>query len=293
MRIVLISGLSGSGKSIALHLLEDVGFVCVDNLPVQLLPELIHYYQQNQISELGVSVDIRSKFRFNDVLQLVDNLRSQGHQVDILFLTASKEVLLRRFAETRRSHPLVKDGQTLSESMISERNYMTELENQAYIIDTSLLNVSKLRFYIRQWLNLPTASIHVVLESFGFKFGLPQGLDFVFDARCLPNPYYEDKLRPFSGLDQPIIDFFKQQIKMTKMIDDIGFFLRKWLPDMEQESRSYVNIGIGCTGGQHRSVYIVESLAILLKPYNTLIRHRQLDVSKSAENDDYRYNCLI
>ncbi|MDF7675866.1 RNase adapter RapZ [Neisseriaceae bacterium ESL0693] len=277
MRIVLISGLSGSGKSIALRLLEDVGFICVDNLPIELLPPLIHHYQSTGVTQLGVSVDIRSRFRFPELFTLIQTLRLQGHCVDVLFLTATEQVLLRRFSETRRSHPLAKERQTLQESMAAERDYMSALASQAYILDTSLLSASQLRCDVQEWLDLPKVAMHIVLESFGFKFGPPQGLDFVFDVRCLPNPFYDHTLRPYTGLDLPIVDFFIHQPLMQEMIDDIAVFLGRWLPEMEKESRSYVNIGIGCTGGQHRSVYIVESLARKLKDYDVLVRHRQLD----------------
>ncbi|PIT52237.1 RNase adaptor protein RapZ [Snodgrassella alvi] len=283
MRIVLISGLSGSGKSIALRLLEDVGFVCVDNLPVKLLPDLIEHYAASDVAQLGVSVDIRSRFNPVEVLELVTRLRAQEHQVDLLFLTSSAAVLLRRFSETRRSHPLAQEHKTLSESVAAEQQYMSALQRYAYVIDTSLLNVPQLRRQIQQWLHLPVAPMRVVLESFGYKYGVPAGLDFVFDVRFLPNPYYDFHLRPFSGLDEPIRAFFSQQPVMAEMIAELADFLLRWLPMMEKESRSYVNIGIGCTGGQHRSVYIVEALAQQLNAYCVLVRHRQLELSNSSE----------
>ncbi|WP_239428066.1 RNase adapter RapZ [Snodgrassella communis] len=283
MRIILISGLSGSGKSIALRLLEDVGFVCVDNLPVKLLPGLIEHYAASHVAQLGVSVDIRSRFNPAEVLELVTHLRAQGHQVDLLFLTSSVAVLLRRFSETRRSHPLSQEHKTLNESVAAEQQYMSTLQSYAYVIDTSLLNVPQLRRQIQQWLHLPVAPMRVVLESFGYKYGVPAGLDFVFDVRFLPNPYYDFHLRPFSGLDEPVRAFFAQQTVMAEMIKDLADFLLRWLPQMEKESRSYVNIGIGCTGGQHRSVYIVEALAQQLNVYSVLVRHRQLELSKNSE----------
>ncbi|NUE67050.1 RNase adapter RapZ [Snodgrassella sp. ESL0253] len=283
MRIVLISGLSGSGKSIALRLLEDVGFVCVDNLPVKLLPDLIEHYAASDVAQLGVSVDIRSRFNPVEVLELVTRLRAQKHQVDLLFLTSSAAVLLRRFSETRRSHPLAQEHKTLSESVAAEQQYMSTLQRYAYVIDTSLLNVPQLRRQIQQWLHLPVAPMRVVLESFGYKYGVPAGLDFVFDVRFLPNPYYDFHLRPFSGLDEPVRTFFSQQPVMAEMIAELADFLLRWLPQMEKESRSYVNIGIGCTGGQHRSVYIVEALAQQLKAYCVLVRHRQLELTNNSE----------
>lgn len=283
MRIVLISGLSGSGKSIALRLLEDIGFICIDNLPVKLLPELITYYSEIQVAQLGISVDIRSRFNPIEVSELIVSLREQGYQVDILFLTASENVLLQRFSETRRSHPLLQEQKTLKESVTAERQYLSTLQNYAYVIDTSSFNVQQLRRHVQRWVDLSIIPMHIVLESFGYKYGVPTGLDFVFDMRCLPNPFYDHQLRPYTGLDDPIKTFFSQQPIMTNMINDLSQFLLHWLPKMEEESRTYVNIGIGCTGGQHRSVYVVETLAKKLNKYAVIIRHRQLDISQQRK----------
>ena len=277
MKIVLISGLSGSGKSIALRLLEDVGFVCVDNLPVEMLPDLVaHYRQGGKTDRLGVSVDIRSRFRLQDLQRFVADLRAEGHELDILFLTAEEGVLLRRFSETRRSHPLAHEHKTLLESLAHERRYLQPVQEAGYVLDTSLLSAQQLRQRVQQWLGLPRVALQIVLESFGFKYGAPVNMDFVFDVRFLPNPFYDPALRPFTGLDGPIKDFFSAQPRMGQMVDDIDGFLQRWLPQMHEESRSYVNIGIGCTGGQHRSVYIVEALAQRLSAYSVLVRHRQL-----------------
>lgn len=283
MRIVLISGLSGSGKSIALRLLEDIGFICIDNLPVKLLPELITYYSEIQVAQLGISVDIRSRFNPIEVSELIVSLREQGYRVDILFLTASENVLLQRFSETRRSHPLLQEQKTLKESVTAERQYLSTLQNYAYVIDTSSFNVQQLRRHVQRWVDLSIIPMHIVLESFGYKYGVPTGLDFVFDMRCLPNPFYDHQLRPYTGLDEPIKTFFSQQPIMTNMINDLSQFLLHWLPKMEEESRTYVNIGIGCTGGQHRSVYVVETLAKKLNKYAVIIRHRQLDISQQRK----------
>lgn len=277
MKIVLISGLSGSGKSIALRLLEDLGFVCVDNLPVEMLPDLVtHYRQGGKTDRLGVSVDIRSRFRLQDLQRFVTGLRAEGHELDILFLTAEDGVLMRRFSETRRSHPLAHEHKTLRESLAHERRYLQPVQEAGYVLDTSLLSAQELRQRVQQWLGLPRVGLQIVLESFGFKYGAPVNMDFVFDVRFLPNPFYDPALRPFTGLDAPIKDFFAAQPRMGQMVDDINGFLQRWLPQMHEESRSYVNIGIGCTGGQHRSVYIVEALARRLSAYSVLVRHRQL-----------------
>lgn len=277
MRIVLISGVSGSGKSIALKSLEDVGFVCVDNLPLPMVPNLIERYSADAaITQLGVSVDIRSRFRLDDIATLITSLRSLGHRVDVLFLDTDDKVLLRRFSETRRGHPLAAEKLTLMESIRTEREWLRPIRSIAFDLDTTSFTAPQLRQCVRSWLALDETKMVVSLESFGFKNGLPNNLDFVFDVRSLPNPFYDPALRPFSGLDAPIIDFFSSHPQMADMINDIAGFLLKWLPNMVEEGRSYVNIGIGCTGGQHRSVYVIEALARHLRAYTLLVRHRQL-----------------
>lgn len=278
MRVTLISGLSGSGKSIALRLLEDQGFFCVDNLPIALLPSLIDLYCQNtEVTKLGISVDVRSTREPETLLETLENIKHLVERIDILFLAANNEVLLKRFSETRRSHPLVNEEATLAEALKKERQLLEPIKEVAYNVDTSMMTAPALRYFVRQWLDLPAAPLYVVFESFGFKHGLPEDVDFVFDVRSLPNPFYVTHLRPFTGLDAPIQEFFAENDQVANMIDDIGGFLQKWLPNIEREMRSYITIGIGCTGGQHRSVYIAEALAARFGDcYQTLVRHRQL-----------------
>ncbi len=278
MRVTLISGLSGSGKSIALRLLEDQGFFCVDNLPIALLPNLIELYRDGgQVTKLGISVDVRSTKNPEEVLKTLQNIEHLVERIDILFLAANEEVLLKRFSETRRSHPLVNESATLAEALREERALLEPIREVAYNVDTSMMTAPNLRYFVRQWLNLPKASLYVVFESFGFKHGLPEDVDFVFDVRSLPNPFYVTHLRPFTGLDEPIQSFFAEHNQVGEMIDDITHFLQKWLPNIEREMRSYITIGIGCTGGQHRSVYIAENLAKhFAQDYQCLVRHRQL-----------------
>lgn len=277
MRIVLISGVSGSGKSIALKLLEDVGFVCVDNLPLPMVPDLIgRYAGDSSISHIGVSVDIRSRFRLDDIDALVGDLRAQGHRVDVLFLDTDDDVLLRRFSETRRSHPLASRQLSLVASIRAEREWLQPIRAMAHDLDTSSLTAPQLRQRVRAWLELDATRMLVSIESFGFKHGVPNNLDFLFDVRSLPNPFYDPELRRYTGLDAPIIAFFAAQPVMAEMIDDLAGFLHKWLPRMVEEGRSYVNIGIGCTGGQHRSVYVASALADRLANYPLLLNHRQL-----------------
>lgn len=280
MKIVLISGLSGSGKSVALKLLEDLGYYCVDNLPMKLLPGLIQYHLDNsEVTQLGISVDIRSRIDINEAEEQIKLLRKQGYDVEVLFLEADEAVLIRRFSETRRSHPLSGQTLTLLESLQQERAWLFPLRELAYCIDTSKMNAQQLRYSVQQWLKQERKGLLVILESFGFKYGVPTNVDFLFDMRSLPNPYYDTELRPFNGLDKPIQNYLNQQPAVREMINDIGNFMNRWLPQMQVESRSYVTIGIGCTGGQHRSVYVVEQLAERLKGhYELLVRHRQLSV---------------
>lgn len=279
MKIVLVSGLSGSGKSVALKQLEDLGYYCVDNLPLELLPSLVIYHIScGEITRLAVSVDVRSKIDIELTEKTVNNLRQEGHQVEVMFIEAEESVLVRRFSETRRGHPLSNDHNnlTLLESLRKERVWLSPLRELAYCIDTSKMNAQQLRYTVRQWANIDRQGLLVVLESFGFKYGVPNNVDFIFDMRSLPNPYYNLELRPFNGMDKEIQDYLDQQPLAQEMVDDIQRFLVHWLPRMRQESRSYVTIGIGCTGGQHRSVYVVERLAQRLQSdYEVLVRHRQ------------------
>lgn len=277
MKIVLISGLSGSGKSVALKQLEDLGYFCVDNLPLELLQPLVsHHVKRNEVDSLGVSVDIRSKIDIGQTDAQIQYLREQGHQVEVLFIEAEEGVLIRRFSETRRGHPLSGQKLTLLESLREERAWLFPLRQMAYCIDTSKMNAQQLRYAVQQWLNIERRGLLVILESFGFKYGVPTNTDFMFDMRSLPNPYYDPQLRPFNGMDKEIQDYLDQQPLAQEMVDDIDRFISRWLPRMQQESRSYVTIGIGCTGGQHRSVYVVEKLAQRLTgKYQLLVRHRQ------------------
>ncbi|ULJ65870.1 RNase adapter RapZ [Wielerella bovis] len=280
MKIVLISGLSGSGKTVALNLLEDSGFYCVDNLPLALLPELVCLHEKGSLktSKLGISIDVRSNLDIEAAQHMIADLRATGHEVEILFLEATEEVLLRRFSETRRSHPLSREYETLPESLQREREWLLPLRDLAYCVDTSKLNAQQLRRTVGQWLGVSRDALLVGIESFGFKHGAMLNADFVFDVRSLPNPYYDPALRPFNGKDKPIQDYLAQQPLVQEMIDDIEHFLLRWLPRMQDESRSYVTVGIGCTGGQHRSVYIAEQLGKRLgEQFQVLVRHRQLN----------------
>ena len=278
MKIVLISGLSGSGKSVALKLLEDLGYYCVDNMPLEMLPELVTFHLERGGEEhLGISVDIRSSISLQQTKSQIELLRGLGHEVDLLFLEAAEDVLMRRFSETRRSHPLAGKQLTLLESLRQERDWLFPLRDLAYCIDTSKMNAQQLRYSVLQWLDVHNEGMLVIIESFGFKYGVPTNVDFVFDMRSLPNPYYDPELRPFNGMDKPIQEYLDQQPLAQELLDDIEHFMSRWLPRMAVESRSYVTIGLGCTGGQHPPVYMTERLAERLRgKYHVLIRQRQL-----------------
>lgn len=278
MKIVLISGLSGSGKSVALRQMEDSGYFCVDNLPLEMLPALVSYHiERADETELAVSVDVRSGIDIAQAREQIAYLRGLGHRVEVLFVEAEEGVLVRRFSETQRGHPLSNQDMTLLESLKKEREWLFPLKEIAYCIDTSQMNAQQLRQAVRQWLKVERTGLLVILESFGFKYGVPANADFMFDMRSLPNPYYDLELRAFTGTDRPVRDYLDGQPLVQEMVDDIERFVTHWLPRLEDESRSYVTVAIGCTGGQHRSVYVVEELAGRLQGrYELLIRHRQM-----------------
>lgn len=281
MNLLIISGRSGSGKSICLRLLEDLGFYCVDNLPLDLLPNLCQQISQHQ-SQVAVSVDARSSStsdltRFNTI---VTDLRQAGFSTTVIYLDANSDTLLQRYSETRRKHPLSTTLVALKEAIESERQLLSPIANAAdLIIDTTGLSSHQLGKLLRERImGLQAGGLSILLQSFGYKNGIPADADFVFDIRCLPNPYWQPQLRELSGLDLPVIDFLQQQPSVQAMQQDIGDFLDKWIPYFIADKRSYLTIAIGCTGGQHRSVYMVNYLAQkyhTLYP-NILVRHREL-----------------
>jgi UPF0042 nucleotide-binding protein len=283
MHLVVVSGRSGSGKSTALHLLEDNGYYCIDNLPAGLLPELAR--QANNagmdLPKVAISIDARNLpsdlQRFPDLLKQV---RESGITCDILFLAATDEVLIKRFSETRRKHPLTDHSLSLGEAIAAELKLLGPIIDLANLkVDTSHLNLYQLRDILKQRLLGSRGSApSVLIQSFGFKRGIPVDADLVFDVRCLPNPYWKPELRPFSGRDKQICDYLNDQPDVQEMYQDILQFLQKWLPRYAAGERSYMTIAIGCTGGHHRSVYIAERLLNDLgtRTENMLIRHRDL-----------------
>ena len=289
MQINLITGISGSGKSVALRAFEDAGYDCVDNLPVTLLENLITTLEGEKSERVAVAIDARRGQSIAELPQILENLR-RNHQVRIVFLNADTNTLIQRFSETRRRHPLSGKTQqtqaaTLIEAIDKERNLLEPLRNQAHSIDTSNLPAHALRSWIQDLLKDKPQGLTVIFESFGFKKGLPSEADLVFDVRCLPNPHYDKALRPMSGKDQPVREFLERIPEVVSMENDIIQFIEKWLPHYIADGRSYLTVAIGCTGGQHRSVYLVSRIIAHFLPQkdlaalqiNFLSRHRELD----------------
>ncbi len=277
MQLFLISGLSGSGKSVALKTLEDAGFYCVDNLPAELLPTLTDNLRRAGTTRIAVSIDVRSGGSVSQLPRHIESLKQQGMDVHLLFLDAQTDTLVKRFSETRRSHPLNDGVRTLPECVAYERELLTEISGIGHRIDTTELGANALRAWVKQFISLDRARITLLFQSFGFKHGIPLDADLVFDVRCLPNPHYDPLLRPLTGRDQPVVDFLEQTPTAQKMYEDIRTFIENWLPCYIADNRSYLTVAIGCTGGQHRSVYLAEKLARHFTPQQqVLVRHREL-----------------
>lgn len=280
MQLFLISGLSGSGKSVALKTLEDAGYYCVDNLPAELLETLLDNLRSTDTQKIAVSVDIRSG---NSVLLLpvyIDQIKQQGVDVHLLFLDAKDETLVKRFSETRRLHPLNDSVMTLPECVAYERELLSVVATNAHRIDTSDLGANALRAWVKQFIQLDRARLTLLFQSFGFKHGIPLDADFVFDVRCLPNPHYDPLLRPLTGRDAPVIEFLDATPATQQMYGDICSFIERWLPSFVTDNRSYLTVAVGCTGGQHRSVYLTERLSRYFQTQQqVLVRHRELPPS--------------
>jgi UPF0042 nucleotide-binding protein len=293
--VVLVTGISGSGKSVALHALEDAGFFCVDNLPPELLRDFLRLEQGRSKRRVAIAVDVRSAGSLPHLLPLMQELRSEGVTIRSLFLDASTDALVRRFSETRRPHPLSEeqgdeapnrrrsdrapDGRrALVDAIELERQLLAELRETSTVIDTSQLRPAQLRIWMRDLVRAGGSRLTLVFESFAFKRGVPLDADYVFDVRMLPNPHYIPELQPLTGRDEPVALYLGAQPEVTDMMMQLDAFLSRWLPSFEDDQRSYLTVAIGCTGGQHRSVYFVESLAYRFGGrVPTLIRHRELD----------------
>lgn len=290
IELILITGISGSGKSVAVAALEDAGYFCVDNLPPELLQSLVELQARNNVDRIAVAIDVRSSKSLPALPDQLMKLRTLGVQCRVVYLESLNEVLIRRFSETRRQHPLSRKSgsndarKALIEAIRDERELLAPLRDEALVIDTSHLKPAELHSQINALLTIRLDQLTLVFESFAFKRGLPMDADFVFDARMLPNPHYEPELRALTGRDQPVIAFFKTQPPMAEMLGHITSFLDHWLPQMRENHRSYVTVAIGCTGGQHRSVYLVERLASHYKlKWPTHIRHRMLGINETPD----------
>ncbi len=277
MQLTLITGLSGSGKSVALAVLEDAGYYCVDNLPVELVGLLVENLRASGNERVALTIDARTGNAVAGLPAEVERLRAAGIDVRVMFLEAKRDTLIKRYSETRRRHPLSPLGLTLPECIDRERELVAGISDMAHHLDTSDLAPNTLRNWVKDFAALPAAGLTLLFESFGFKHGIPLDADFVFDVRCLPNPYYDLKLRPLTGCDAPVAEFIRATPDAMRMLDDIHRFITDWLPSFERDNRSYLTIAIGCTGGRHRSVFFVETLAEKFRARTrTLARHREL-----------------
>lgn len=287
LQVVLITGMSGSGKSVALHALEDTGFFCVDNLPPELLVPFVALERQQNASRVAIAMDARNASSLPLLPAQLSALRDQGIMVKSLFLDAGTGTLVRRYSESRRKHPLshaVSDPDSgdmrraLVDAIELERELLTDLRDQAHVIDTSIIRPSQLQSYVKSLISVPNEQLTLVFESFAFKRGVPNDADYVFDVRMLPNPHYEPELRHLTGQDAAVAAFLKEQPDVAQMLEQIQKFLHHWLDALARDHRSYVTVAIGCTGGQHRSVYLVEQLVKLFEDkWITLKRHREME----------------
>ena len=276
MQLILVSGLSGSGKSIALNVLEDSGYYCVDNLPATLLLEVVDFLAEAGHDRAAVSVDARSA-AVAALPETIAKLRSRGVDCRVLYLEANSPTLLRRFSETRRRHPLAGSGLTLSEAIGRERALLAGVAALAQRIDTSELQPRVLQNWIRELLALDAGSLTLLFESFAYRDGIPLDADWVLDCRMLPNPHYDPQLRPFTGRDSAVAEYLGRDAAVQRWLEDVRSLLERWLPEIARENRSYVTVAIGCTGGRHRSVYLAERLAEAFRAqWRVLVRHRGL-----------------
>lgn len=287
MQIIIVTGLSGSGKSIVLRVLEDSSFYCIDNLPATLLPHISQHLNAIHHSKIAISIDSRSA-ALEALPQAIESLKADGNQVQVLFLESAVETLVKRFSETRRKHPLSNENTTLAESISRERDLLAGVVALGHHIDTSNLSANALRNHVRELISslqvssekaYPNKGLVLLFTSFGFKNGIPLDADFVFDIRSLPNPHYDPILKTLTGKDAAVQMFLANQPAAIEMLADIQHYIQKWLPSFNADNRSYLTVAIGCTGGQHRSVYFVEQLSLYFKQQKqqVIIRHRELD----------------
>ncbi len=280
MNIIIISGRSGAGKSVALQALEDMGYYCVDNLPLALLPKLIAQLEKKQTA-VAISLDIRNLPDSPDILEEVLQGLEHQHRIEIIFLECQRNVLIRRYSDSRRLHPLSHHQLSLESAIDSEAQHITPLLLRAnMLVDTSTLSTHELAAKIRQYvLGVEDKNLNIIVESFGFKYGLPLDADYIFDVRFLPNPHWEPELRPFTGLDECVANYLQEKVEVRDFIQKTTEYLHHWLPYLEANNRSYLTIAIGCTGGKHRSVYITEQIGAYFRKLgkNVQIKHKTLD----------------
>ena len=276
MQLVVLSGVSGSGKSVALRALEDAGYYCVDNLPAELIVPLADYAKSRGEERVAIGADARSHESLGQLPEMVGRLRERGIDVRVIFLDTDDESLLRRFSETRRPHPLAEGGRTTAEAIAEERRVLSWPAEIGQRIDTSHLSPNQLRGWIRDLVVTDRQQVTLIFESFGYKGGVPLDADFVFDARCiLPNPHYDPKLRPLTGLDAPVAEFLERETQANLLVEDVEAFLRRWIPRFALDQRASITVAVGCTGGRHRSIYIVDQLAGRFRSeHPVVVRHR-------------------
>jgi UPF0042 nucleotide-binding protein len=277
MDLLLLGGVSGSGKSVALGALEDCGYYAVNNLPLPLVAATARYLADAGRDRVAIALDVKTAPGLAGLADTIADLRALAWNVRFLYLDAKTETLVKRFSETRRRHPFSSDARTLTEAIDYERGLLAEVRPLGFAFDTSELPAAALRSWIKDFVSVDASKLTLLLESFGYKHGVPLDADLVFDVRCLANPHYEPALQPLTGRDQPVVAFLEREPAVERMYDDIRRFVGSWLPDYARDNRNYLTVAIGCTGGRHRSVYLVERLAKAFTPqHQVLIRHREL-----------------
>jgi UPF0042 nucleotide-binding protein len=278
MDLLLIGGVSGSGKSVALAAFEDAGYYTVNNLPVPLVVPTAEYLARSGQARVAVALDVKTGPGLPGLADAMATLQAGGWEVRFLYLDATVETLVKRFSETRRRHPFSSGDRTLTEAIEYERDLLADVRRLGITFDTSELPSAGLRAWIKDFVSVDPSKLTLQVESFGFKHGVPLDADLVFDVRCLPNPHYEPALSPLSGKDEPVVHFLEAIPEVERMYGDIYHFIASWLPDYARDNRNYLTVAIGCTGGKHRSVYLAERLARAFSPrYQVLVRHRDLD----------------
>jgi len=277
MDLLLIAGVSGSGKSVAMAALEDSGYYGVSNLPVSQLAGLLAHLKAARQQHVAILLDVKTEPGIAGISEAIEAARREGWTVRFLYLDAKTDTLVKRFSETRRRHPFSNDQRTLTEAIDFERERLADARQLGYCFDTSELSAAALRSWIKDFISVDPSKLTLLFQSFGYKHGVPLDADLVFDVRCLPNPHYEPELAPKSGVDREVIEYLERQPEAGRMYSDIYHFVASWLPDYARDNRNYLTVAIGCTGGRHRSVYLVERLArAFAGRYQVLTRHREL-----------------